>query len=205
MIWAAMSSAGVGPLCFLKSTVNAASTSTSCFLLLTSFMEMLISFSSRTWHLHTLPKVPKAGSMTTVLLYMHELWWSVHLWITEHLASLIIYWLDWLFLPPLWPQSSLHDTGVILLVSPTHVTLSMTSICSVPPRLQLLLSRLRLRTREWVSWCLVAVLCAICVRSDSNILSLSSIICSSFSPGFNVLLLRCWKKPRQTAFSHAML
>ncbi len=39
-----------------------------CFLLLTSFMEMLISFSSRTWHLPTLPKVPKAGSMTTVLL-----------------------------------------------------------------------------------------------------------------------------------------
>ncbi len=34
----------------------------SCFLLLTSFMEMLISFSSRTWHLPTLPKVPKAGS-----------------------------------------------------------------------------------------------------------------------------------------------
>ncbi len=32
-----------------------------CFLLLTSFMEMLISFSSRTWHLPTLPKVPKAG------------------------------------------------------------------------------------------------------------------------------------------------
>ncbi len=42
--------------------------STSCCLLLTSFMEMLISFSSRTWHLPTLPKVPKAGSMTMVLL-----------------------------------------------------------------------------------------------------------------------------------------
>ncbi len=42
--------------------------STSCFLLLTSFMEMLISCSSRTWHLPTLPKVPKAGSMTMVLL-----------------------------------------------------------------------------------------------------------------------------------------
>ncbi len=28
----------------------------------------LISFSSRTWHLPTLPKVPKAGSMTMVLL-----------------------------------------------------------------------------------------------------------------------------------------
>ncbi len=39
-----------------------------CFLLLTSFMEMLISFSSRTWHLPTLPKVPKAGSMTMVLV-----------------------------------------------------------------------------------------------------------------------------------------
>ncbi len=39
-----------------------------CFLLLTSFMEMLISFSSRTWHLPTLPKVPKADSMTMVLL-----------------------------------------------------------------------------------------------------------------------------------------
>jgi len=52
MIWAAMSSAAVAPLCFLKSTVNADIyqdiSDTSCFLLLTSFMEMLISFSSRT-------------------------------------------------------------------------------------------------------------------------------------------------------------
>ncbi len=69
MIWAAMSSAGVGPLWFLKSTINWWKFwSTSCFLLLTSFMEMLISFSSKTWHLPTLPKVPKAGSMTMVLL-----------------------------------------------------------------------------------------------------------------------------------------
>ncbi len=70
MIWVAMSSAGVGPLCFLKSTVNAAiyQEILKRFLLLTSFMEMLISFSSRTWHLPTLPKVPKAGSMTMVLL-----------------------------------------------------------------------------------------------------------------------------------------
>ncbi len=72
MIWAAMSSAGVGPLCFLKSTVNAA-----------IYQEILEHFmlpsadklygdadfiSSRTWHLPTLPKVPKAGSMTMVLL-----------------------------------------------------------------------------------------------------------------------------------------
>ncbi len=33
-----------------------------------TFMEMLISFSSRTWHLPTLPKIPKAGSVTMVLL-----------------------------------------------------------------------------------------------------------------------------------------
>ncbi len=34
---------------------------TSCFLLLTSFLKMLISFSSRIWHLPTLPKAPKVG------------------------------------------------------------------------------------------------------------------------------------------------
>ncbi len=35
--------------------------STSCFLLLSSFLKMLISFSSRIWHLSTLPKAPKVG------------------------------------------------------------------------------------------------------------------------------------------------
>ncbi len=35
--------------------------STSCFLLLTSFLKMLISFSSRIWQLPTLPKAPKVG------------------------------------------------------------------------------------------------------------------------------------------------
>ncbi len=35
--------------------------STSCFLLLTSFLKMLISFSSRIWHLPKLPKAPKVG------------------------------------------------------------------------------------------------------------------------------------------------
>ncbi len=72
MIWAAMSSAGVGPLCFLKSTVNAAiyQEILKHFMLPSAdkLSEMLISFSSRTWHLPTLPKVPKAGSMTMVLL-----------------------------------------------------------------------------------------------------------------------------------------
>ncbi len=35
--------------------------STLCFLLLTSFLKMLISFSRRTCHLPTLPKAPKVG------------------------------------------------------------------------------------------------------------------------------------------------
>ncbi len=34
---------------------------TSCFLLLTSFLKMLISFFSRIWHLPTLLKAPKVG------------------------------------------------------------------------------------------------------------------------------------------------
>ncbi len=61
MIWGAMSSACVGPLCFWKTNI------TSCFLLLTSFLKMLISFSSRIWHLPTLPKAPKVGEMTMVV------------------------------------------------------------------------------------------------------------------------------------------
>ncbi len=64
MIWGAMSSAGVGPLCFLKTTSLHPFTkkfwSTSFFLLLTSFMEMLISFSSRIWHLHHTAKSTKS-------------------------------------------------------------------------------------------------------------------------------------------------
>ncbi len=35
--------------------------STSCFLLLTSFLKMLILFSSRIWHLPTLPNAPKVA------------------------------------------------------------------------------------------------------------------------------------------------
>ncbi len=35
--------------------------STSCFLPLTRFLKMLISFFSRIWHLPTLPKAPKVG------------------------------------------------------------------------------------------------------------------------------------------------
>ncbi len=50
MIWDAVTSAGVGPLYFIKSMQPSIRRfwSTLCFHLLTSFMEMLISFSSRT-------------------------------------------------------------------------------------------------------------------------------------------------------------
>ncbi len=65
MIWGAMASAGVGPLCFLTTNVTAPIYqkfwNTSYFLLLTSFLKMLISFSSRIWHLPTLPEAPKVG------------------------------------------------------------------------------------------------------------------------------------------------
>ncbi len=72
MIWVAMSSAAVGPLCFLKSTVNAAIYQDILELFILPSADKLYgdadSFSSRTWCLPTLPNVPKAGSMTMVLL-----------------------------------------------------------------------------------------------------------------------------------------
>ncbi len=66
MIWRAMSSAGVGPLFlfFYLTSLHPFTKKfwrTSCFLLLTSFLKLLISFSSRIWHLPTLPKAPKVG------------------------------------------------------------------------------------------------------------------------------------------------
>ncbi len=67
MNWGAMSSVCVGQLCFVffKPTSLHPFTnkfrSPSCFLLLTSFLKMLMSFSSRIWDLRTLPKAPKVG------------------------------------------------------------------------------------------------------------------------------------------------
>ncbi len=72
MVWGAMSSAGVGPLCFLRSKVNTAvyQEVLEHFLLLTNFMEMQISFSNRTWHMHTVPKLPVPGLRTMVSLFL---------------------------------------------------------------------------------------------------------------------------------------
>ncbi len=65
MILGAMSSTGVGPLCVWKANVTAPVYQNFLehfmFLLLTSFLKMLISFSSRIWHLPTLPKAQKVS------------------------------------------------------------------------------------------------------------------------------------------------
>ncbi len=71
MIWAAMSSAGVGPLCFLKSTVNAAiyQEILEHFMLPSAdklYGDADFIFQQDLAPAHT--KVPKAGSMTMVLL-----------------------------------------------------------------------------------------------------------------------------------------
>ncbi len=71
MIWAATSSAGVGHCVFLKSTVNAAIYQEILEHFMLPSADRLYGdadFPAGTWHLPTLPKVPKAGSMTMVLL-----------------------------------------------------------------------------------------------------------------------------------------
>ncbi len=72
MIWAAMSSASVGPLCFLKSTVNAAiyQEILEHFMLPSAdklYGDADFIFQQDLAPAHT-DKVPKAGSMTMVLL-----------------------------------------------------------------------------------------------------------------------------------------
>ncbi len=79
MIWAAMSSGGVGPLCFLKSTVNAVIYQEILRALHASFCWQALwrcwfHFPAGLGTCPTLPKVPKAGSMTMVLLCLIVLW-----------------------------------------------------------------------------------------------------------------------------------
>ncbi len=69
MIWAAMSSAGVGPLCFLKSTVNTAIYQDILELFILTSADKLYGDADFVFqHDLALPKVPKAGSMTMVLV-----------------------------------------------------------------------------------------------------------------------------------------
>ncbi len=72
MIWAAMSSAGIGPLCFLKSTVNAAIYQDILENFMLPAADKLYGDADfilqQDVHLPTVPKAPKAGSMTMVLL-----------------------------------------------------------------------------------------------------------------------------------------
>lgn len=68
MVCGLRSSAGLGPLCFSGPRLMQMSTrrfkSISWVLLLTNFME--IYFTSRTWQLHTVPKLPVPGFRTMV-------------------------------------------------------------------------------------------------------------------------------------------
>ncbi len=70
MIWAAVSSAGVDPLCFLKSTVHAAIYQEILEHFMLPSADKLYGEADFIFQqdLPTLPKVPKAGSMTVVLL-----------------------------------------------------------------------------------------------------------------------------------------
>ncbi len=72
MIWAVMSSAGVDPLCFLKSTVNASIYQEILDHFMLPSADKLYGDADFIFQqdFSTLPTVPKAGSMTMVLLYL---------------------------------------------------------------------------------------------------------------------------------------
>ncbi len=73
VIWAAMASAGVGPLCFLKSTVNAVIYQDILEHFMLPSADKLYGDADFIFQqdLPTLPKVPKAGTMTMMLLCVH--------------------------------------------------------------------------------------------------------------------------------------
>ncbi len=74
MVWGAMSSAGVGPLCFLRSKVNTAvyqevfrALHASCCW--PTLWRCRFIFQ-QDWHLHTVPKLPVPGLRTMVSLFL---------------------------------------------------------------------------------------------------------------------------------------
>ncbi len=71
MIWAAMSSAGVGLLCFLKSTVNAAIHQEILEHFMFPSADKLYGYADLIFQQDLAPahtEVPKAGSMTIVIM-----------------------------------------------------------------------------------------------------------------------------------------
>ncbi len=80
MIWASMSSAGVGPLCFLKSTVNAAIYQDIVEHFMLPSADKLYEDADFIFQQDTLPKVLKAGSMTMVL-QTRLTWTPENLWV----------------------------------------------------------------------------------------------------------------------------
>ncbi len=124
MVWAAMSSAGVGPLCFLKSTVNAdiyQEDIVEHFML--SSADKLYGDADYIFQQDlapaTLPKVPKAGSITIVLLCLigqqTRLTWSPdNLWLETSDPTMQMTWRTW---------ASLHLSSATDWLSRCHAAL----------------------------------------------------------------------------------
>ncbi len=74
MVWGAMSSAGVGPLCFLRSKVNTAVYQEVLEHFMLPAADQLYGDADfifqQDWHLHTVPKIPVPGLRTTVSLFL---------------------------------------------------------------------------------------------------------------------------------------
>ncbi len=74
MVWGAMSSAGVGPLCFLRSKVNTAVYQEVLEHFMLPAADQLYGDADfifhRTWHLHTVPKLRVPGLRTMVSLFL---------------------------------------------------------------------------------------------------------------------------------------
>lgn len=67
IVWGAMSSAGIGPLYFLRYKVKAAVYQKVLeHIIQTNLIEVQISFSNRAWHLYTLLTLPVPGLRTIV-------------------------------------------------------------------------------------------------------------------------------------------
>ncbi len=74
MVWGAMSSAGVGPLCFLRSKVNTAVYQEVLEHFMLPAADQLYGDADfifqQDWHLHTVPKLPVPGLRTMVSLFL---------------------------------------------------------------------------------------------------------------------------------------
>ncbi len=70
MVWGDMSSAGVGPLCFLRSKVNTAVYQEVLEHFMLPAADQLYGDADFIFHLHTVPKLPVPGLRTMVFLFL---------------------------------------------------------------------------------------------------------------------------------------